>query len=41
LTVIIDISDNVRLVTGCVGLSRVWECISIFHEIITTDIILQ
>jgi len=34
-------NDHVRLVTACVGLSRVWECISIFHEIITMCIILK
>jgi len=33
--------DHVRLVTACVGLSRVWEYISIFQEIITTRKVLQ
>jgi len=34
-------TNHVRLVTACMGLSRVWEYIPIFHEIITTHKILQ
>ena len=34
-------TDHVSVVTACVGLSRVCEYISLFHEIITTHKILQ